>query len=86
MPRQFSDLVEPLARIPSRLTGHRHPLAWIRRTGYRHPPFGTDTLRFQNGSQPNVPLHHPNFVEALERLHLIKGRCVKESRRLEKRN
>ena len=70
MPLQFSDLGEPLARI--------------RPTGCRHP-FGTDTLCFQNGSQPNVPLHHPNFVEALETLYLIKGRCVKESKRLESR-
>jgi hypothetical protein len=71
MPRQFSDLGDPLARI--RPTRHRHPLARIRLTGYRHPPLGTDTLQFQNGSQPNVPLRHPNFVEALETLYLIKG-------------
>ena len=71
MPRQLSDLGDPLARI--HLT-HRHPLARIRihLTGYRHSSFGTDTLRFQNGFQPNLPLHHPNFVEALETLYLIK--------------
>jgi hypothetical protein len=59
MPRQFSGLGDPLARI--------------RLTGYRHPPLGTNTLRFQTGSRPNVPLRHPNFVEALEILYLIKG-------------
>jgi hypothetical protein len=59
MPRQFSGLGDPLARI--RLTEHCHP------------PLGTDTLRFRTGSRPNVPLRHPNFVEALGRLYMIKG-------------
>ena len=36
-------------------------------------PLGTDPLWFQTGSRPNVPLRHPNFVEALETLYLTKG-------------
>jgi hypothetical protein len=60
MPRQFSGLGDPLAQI--RLAGY-----------HRHPPLGTNTLRFQIGSRPNVPLRHPNFVEVLETLYLIKG-------------
>jgi hypothetical protein len=59
--------------MPQQFSGLGYPLARIRLTWYRQPPLGTDTLRFQTGSRPNVPLRHLNFVEALETLYLIKG-------------
>ena len=53
-------------------SGPGDSLAWIRPAGCGCLSRETGILRFRNGSQPNVPLHHPSSVAARETLYLIK--------------
>ena len=59
MPRRFAGLGDPLARV-CLIGGRDHSL-------------GTGTPQFQTGSRPNVPLHHPRSVKALETLYLSRS-------------
>lgn len=63
--------------MPRLFSGLENPLARIRLTEYRHRPLGTDTLLFQIESRPNVPLHRPSAVEVLGTLYMIKGDAYK---------
>lgn len=68
MPQLFSGLGDPLARFPL--------------TGGRHLSLETGILRFQTESRPNVLLHHPSSVVALETLYLIEAMSKSAAREL----